>query len=57
MGDERILGSSAFVEAVLKRADEDYDRRTLARVRSLEIGQVVSQICGFFWHWAGLYRG
>jgi len=48
MGDERILGSSAFVEAVLKRADEDYDRRTLARVRGLEIDHVVSQVCGFF---------
>ncbi len=48
MGDERILGSSAFVEAVLRGADEDYDRRTFASVRSLDIGHVLSQVCEFF---------
>jgi hypothetical protein len=29
MGDERVLGSSDFVEAVLKQANEEYEKRTL----------------------------
>ena len=31
MGDERILGRSKFVESVLKQANGDYERKTLAR--------------------------
>jgi len=31
MGDERILGSGDFVENVLKQANEEYEKKTLAK--------------------------
>ena len=43
MGDERILGSSEFVESVLK-VNEDYERKTLARRKGFnsEIATTIS---------------
>ena len=37
MGDERILDSSNFVEAVLKQANEAYDKKTLAIAKGLDL--------------------
>jgi len=48
MGDERILGSSDFVEAVLKRTDEDCEGKTLARAKGLDIDFVVSEVSKYF---------
>jgi putative transposase len=48
MSDERILGSSEFVEDVLKRADEEYDRRTLARREGLDLDGLVNRISDYF---------
>jgi hypothetical protein len=48
MGDERILGSSDFVEAVLKRANEDYESKTLAIAKGLDIDFVVKEVSEYF---------
>lgn len=48
MGDERILGSSEFVEKVLKQADETYERKTLALVRGLDLDKLIDHISGYF---------
>jgi len=48
MGDERILGSSDFVEAVLKRANEDYESKTLAIAKGLDIDFIVSEVSKYF---------
>ena len=42
MGDERILGSGEFVESVLKRAQETYEWRTLARAKGISIEEIIS---------------
>jgi REP element-mobilizing transposase RayT len=45
--DERILGSSQFVDSVLKRADEEYDKR--ARRGGFTIDRLIGQVgerCG-----------
>ena len=41
MGDERILGGSEFVESVLKRSEENYEERTYAILKGLQINDVV----------------
>jgi len=33
MGDERILGGNNFVESVLEKANEEYERRTIATAK------------------------
>lgn len=43
--DERILGSSEFVTSVLKRAGEDYERRTRAAISGLDIEGIISIVC------------
>jgi len=48
MGDERILGSSSFVESVLKQANEDYESKTLARAKGLDIDFIVSKVSKYF---------
>ena len=48
MGDERILGSSDFVEAVLKRANEDYEDRTLATAKGLDIDFIIKEVSKYF---------
>lgn len=37
MGDERILGSGQFVQSVIEQAREQYEKKTLARVRGLTL--------------------
>lgn len=44
MGDERILGSSDFVEAVLKQADEEYEKRTLIRVKGISLEKTIAAV-------------
>ncbi|MDJ0817179.1 MAG: transposase [Desulfobacterales bacterium] len=41
MGDERILGSSDFVETVLRRAEEQYEKRTLAQAHGMDLEQLI----------------
>jgi putative transposase len=48
MSDERILGSSEFVEDVLKKADEEYDRRTLAQREGQDLDTLVNRISDYF---------
>jgi REP element-mobilizing transposase RayT len=48
MGDERILGSDAFIATVLKQADENYDRKTLAKSKSLNIQKIIDYMADSF---------
>ena len=48
MGDERILGSSDFVETVLKNAHEEYERRSRFRARGLSLGKIIDTVSGYF---------
>jgi REP element-mobilizing transposase RayT len=44
MGDERILGSSDFVEAVLKQSDEEYEKRTLIRSKGMSLEKTIAAV-------------
>jgi hypothetical protein len=48
MSDERILGSREFVETVLKRADEEYERKTLAQLEGLDVDSLIDRISDYF---------
>lgn len=48
MSDERILGSSEFVEDVLKRANEEYDRRSRARTEGVNLDILIDRISDYF---------
>ncbi|MDP4979771.1 MAG: transposase, partial [Desulfobacterales bacterium] len=48
MGDERILGSSDFVETVLKNANEEYERRSRFRARGLSLEKIIDIVSGYF---------
>ena len=48
MGDERILGSGEFVESVLKRAKEDYEKRVKAQVKGFDLDTLIEQISEYF---------
>ena len=43
-GDERILGSGDFVEAVLKKANEDFEKRTLLKVKGPDLDTLILQV-------------
>ena len=45
MGDERILGSSEFVEATLKQANEAYDRGVRLQSAGIDLSWVVAAVC------------
>jgi len=45
--DERILGSGAFVEEVLKQADEHLDRRYAMRAKGLDFDGIVHRVAHF----------
>jgi chromosomal replication initiation ATPase DnaA len=53
MGDERILGSSDFVETVLKKANENYERRARFRAKGLRLEEIIDAVAGYF----GVTRG
>jgi len=46
--DERILGSSEFVEATLKLAGEAYDRRMRLQSSGLNLSGVIMAACSYF---------
>jgi len=47
-GDERILGSSEFVQEVLEKADEQFEQRTLIRSRGLDSDTLLSKVAHYF---------
>jgi putative transposase len=47
-GDERILGSSEFVEEVLEKAEEQFEQRTLIKSRGLDSDTLVSKVARSF---------
>ena len=48
MGDERILGSSEFVESVLKLANENYERNTLAMIKGVNLVSIIRKVSNHF---------
>jgi len=44
--DERILGSSEFVTSVLKKANEDYEKKISAGAQHLDIEKIIDVVCG-----------
>jgi putative transposase len=44
MGDERILGNSDFVESVLHRANETYEKQTPAMARGLDLDSLMDAV-------------
>lgn len=48
MGDERILGSSSFVEEVIKQANESYEQRTLAERQGLDFDVIIREVAYHF---------
>jgi REP element-mobilizing transposase RayT len=48
MSDERILGSSAFVESVLKLANEVYEKKTLALAKGLDPDKLIAAVADYF---------
>ena len=48
VSDERILGSSTFVEAVLKRANEAYEKKTLVSAKGLNLDKLIEKVTDYF---------
>jgi REP element-mobilizing transposase RayT len=48
MGDERILGSSEFVESVLKNANEAYEKRMRFRSKGIRIEKIIDAASEYF---------
>lgn len=46
-GDERILGSSEFVESTLKQAGEAYDRRMRIKSAGMDLSGVIAAVCRY----------
>ncbi len=46
ISDERILGSSEFVEKVLKSANEAYDRRAAIQAQGIDLDQLIGMVAG-----------
>jgi putative transposase len=44
VSDERILGSSEFVEKVLKSANEAYERKTKIRAKGIRLSQLIDNV-------------
>jgi len=47
-GDERILGSSDFVERVLKKANEQLDQKSRIRAGGVDLSQLVERVAAFY---------
>jgi hypothetical protein len=47
-GDERILGSSDFVEMVLKLADEELDRKSRLHAAGVELGGFIDKVAFYY---------
>ncbi len=48
MSDERILGDSEFVESVLSRAAEKYDRHYELRRRGYDLNRIAGRIAEIY---------
>ena len=46
--DERLLGSSEFVESTLKRAGEEYDRRMRLQSAGMGLAEVIGAVCRYW---------
>jgi putative transposase len=47
-GDERILGGSKFVQEVLEKANEEFERTTLLKSRGLNWETLLSRVASFY---------
>ena len=47
-GDERILGSSDFVEEVLKKANEELEKRTLLQAEGPDLVQLIKRVARYY---------
>lgn len=47
-GDERILGSSDFVEEVLKKANEELEKRTLLQAKGPDLEQLIKKVAKYY---------
>ena len=47
MGDERILGSSEFVEKVLKKCEEDFEKRLRLQSAGMDLSTLISTVAGY----------
>jgi putative transposase len=48
ISDERILGSSDFVESVLKHANEAYEKKTLAMAKGIGLDDLIDAAANYF---------
>jgi biotin operon repressor len=46
--DERVLGSSDFVESVLKKANENLEKRTFATVKGIDLNLLIRNVTSHF---------
>jgi putative transposase len=56
MGDERILGNSKFVERVIEKANEEYERKTLVQLRGPGLPELIESVADFFGIDEGIVR-
>jgi REP element-mobilizing transposase RayT len=47
-GDERILGSSEFVQGALQKANEQFERHTLLRTKGIDLENLLSRIGRYY---------
>jgi REP element-mobilizing transposase RayT len=47
-GDERILGGSEFVERVLRESDEEWEKKSLLRLRGVNLERLLEKVAGRF---------
>ena len=47
-GDERILGSSDFVEQVLKKANEQLDQKSRLQANGVDLNDLIEKVAGYF---------
>ncbi len=47
-GDERILGSSEFVQDVLQKTNEQFERRTLLRTKGIDLRELLSKVASHY---------
>jgi REP element-mobilizing transposase RayT len=48
ISDERILGSSDFVESVLKKAHEEFEKKTLAMTKGVNLEKIIETVITHF---------
>jgi len=48
VSDERILGRSDFVESVLKQANEEYEKKTYAIAKGLDLDKLIAMVADYF---------